>query len=178
MRSVAFFALILALGIGFTAAEFLSRHNEAAAAHKAGPDAKAIERTRAQVQMLDDLYKNFVVSITATYVGAEENVPAAKVAMKVFQAMHNKGWHKARLVDASGQPVRKANLPKTTFEKTAVAQLKKGKTYYEEIAKENGQDVLRAATIVPVVMKQCITCHQGKKVGDLLGAIVYEVPIK
>ena len=177
MRSVKIFSVILSLGTLVTLAGVYCSQDRAGAADN-GPNAKAVERTRAQVQMLDDLYKNFVVSITATYVGAEENVPAAKVAMKVFQAMHKKGWHKARLVDASGQPVRKANLPKTPFEKSAVAQLKKGKTYYEEIGRENGQDILRAATIVPVVMKQCITCHQGKKVGDLLGAIVYEVPIK
>ncbi len=138
----------------------------------------AIQRARDEVRMLDDLYKNFVVNITATYVGAEENVPAAKVAQKVFQAMHKKGWHKARLVDATGHPVRQANLPITPFEKAAITQLRKGKTYYEEIGRDQGRQVLRAATIVPVVMKQCITCHQGKKVGDLLGAIVYEVPIK
>jgi len=178
MRSLVLFAFILALGTILTLAGFLGSRDQATAADKASLDEKAIERTRAQVLMLDDLYKNFVVAITATYVSAEENVPAAKVAMKVFQAMHKKGWHKARLVDASGQPVRQANLPKTPFEKAAVAQLKKGKTYYEEIGSENGQDVLRAATIVPVVMKQCITCHQGRKVGDLIGAIVYEVPIK
>jgi hypothetical protein len=177
MRSLLFFAIILTLGIGLLVAG-QNGHDRATAAGKSNPDEKAIERTRAQVQMLDDLYKNFVVSITATYVSAKENVPAAKVAMKVFQAMHKKGWHKARLIDASGQPVRQANLPKTPFEKAAVDQMKKGKTYYEEIGSENGQSVLRAATIVPVVMKQCITCHQGKKVGDLIGAIVYEAPIK
>jgi len=38
--------------------------------------------------------------------------------------------------------------------------------------------LLKASSIiVPVVMKQCITCHQGKKEGELLGAIVYEVPV-
>ena len=41
-----------------------------------------------------------------------------------------------------------------------------------------GKPVLRAATIVPAVMKQCTTCHEGKKEGDLLGALVYEVPIR
>jgi len=178
MRSLFLFAVILTLGIGLIPAWQSGSQNRATAADNASLDAKAIERTRAQVQMLDDLYKNFVVSITATYVSAEENVPAAKVAMKVFDAMHKKGWHKARLIDATGQPVRRANLPKTPFEKAAVAEMKKGKTYYEEIGTENGQSVLRAATIVPVVMQQCVTCHQGRKVGDLMGAIVYEVPIK
>ena len=141
-------------------------------------DGAALERARSQVKMLDDLYKNFVVHITATYVDAEESVPAAKVAMKVFQAMHKKGWHKARLVDATGQPVRASNLPRTPFERAAVAKMKSGLTYHEEVGMENGIKVLRAATVVPVVMKQCTTCHQGKRVGDLLGAIVYEIPIK
>jgi hypothetical protein len=177
MRRLYFSGLLLTLGAAVLAANFLAGRDLAGAADKASVD-RAVERARAEVQMLDDLYKSFVVHITATYVGAEENVPAAKVAMKVFQAMHNKGWHKARLVDATGKPVRQANLPKTAFEIAAVAQMKKGKVYYEEVGSENGRQVLRAATIVPVVMKQCITCHQGKKEGDLLGAIVYEVPIK
>jgi hypothetical protein len=55
--------------------------------------------------------------------------------------------------------------------------MKAGKAYYEEIAVVNGKDVLRAATVVPVVLKQCATCH-GKKEGSLLGTIIYEVPIK
>jgi len=37
--------------------------------------------------------------------------------------------------------------------------------------------VLRVATVVPAVMKQCTICHGGKE-GRLLGAIVYELPIK
>jgi len=168
------FSLFLATGL---CAVFLAGSRHHAAAEEKADDA-AVQRARAQVQMLDDLYKDFVVQITATYVGAEENVPAAKVATKVFQAMHKKGWHKARLIDATGQPVRKANLPQTAFEKTAVLEMKNGKAYYDEVGYEKGQKVLRAATIVPVVMKQCITCHQGKKEGELLGAIVYEVPVK
>jgi len=177
MRRLYFFVLILTLGAGVIAAHLPAGRDAAHAADRTSAD-PAVERARAEVQMLDDLYKNFVVQITATYVGAEENVPAAKVAMKVFQAMHKKGWHKVRLVDATGKPVRQANLPKTSFEKAAVAQIRNGKVYYEEIGSENGRKVLRAATIVPVVMKQCITCHQGKKEGDLLGALVYELPIK
>jgi hypothetical protein len=144
---------------------------------KGEPDAKALERTRESVKMLDDLYKTTVVTITSKYVEKQADVPAAVVAKEVFEAMHKKGWHNARLVDATGKPKNKDNLPQTDFEKKAVAEIKEGKAYYEEIANVEGKPVLRAATIVPAVMKQCTICHGGKE-GRLLGAIVYELPIK
>jgi hypothetical protein len=75
-------------------------------------------------------------------------------------------------------PASKRNLPKTDFEKRAIAKLKDGQPYYEELAVKNDKPVLRAATPVPVVMAQCIVCHPGFKEGDLLGAIVYELPVK
>src|SRR5687767_11306792 len=83
------------------------------------PSAAAIERTRASVRMLDDLYKNAVVTITNRYVELQSDTPAAAVAKEVFEAMHKKGWHTARLVDATGKPKNKANLPQTEFEKIA-----------------------------------------------------------
>lgn len=147
------------------------------AGDKKGPDKAALERTREQVKMLDDLYKTAVVSITNNYIEGQASTPAAAVAKEVFAAMHKKGYHTARLIDATGKPKNKANVAKTDFEKKAVEQMKAGKAYYEEVAVANGKDVLRVATIVPVVLKQCATCH-GKKEGTLLGAIVYEVPIK
>lgn len=142
-----------------------------------GPDKAALERTREQVKMLDDLYKNAVVSITNTYIADQASAPAATVAKEVFAAMHKKGWHNARLVDATGKPKNKKNVAVTDFEKKAVAEMKAGKSYYEEVARVDGKDVLRAATIVPAVLQQCSVCH-GKKEGALLGAIVYEIPIK
>ncbi len=142
------------------------------------PSRAAVENARTTVKMLDDLYKNFVVQITDTYVKAEEKKPAAGVVKKVFKAMVEKGWPYARLIDATGNPVNRNNLPKTAFEKAAVAKLKAGRAYYEEVGTDNGKPVLRAATKVPVVMKQCITCHPGTKEGQLLGAIVYTVPIR
>ena len=147
------------------------------AGDKKGPDKAALERTREQVKMLDDLYKTAVVSITNNYVEGQAATPAAAVAKDVFEAMHKKGWHHARLIDATGKPKNKANVAKTDFEKKAVAEMKAGKTYYEEVAQVDGKPMLRAATIVPVVLKQCATCH-GKKEGTLLGAIVYELAIK
>src|SRR5438874_1060605 len=103
------------------------------------------------VKMLDDLYKTAVVGITNTYVEQQSDTPAAAVAKQVFAAMHKKGWHEARLVDATGKPRNKANLPSTDFEKRAAAQIKDGKAYLEEIAEKDGKPVLRVATVVPAV---------------------------
>ncbi|HZP01460.1 MAG TPA: DUF3365 domain-containing protein [Terriglobia bacterium] len=150
---------------------------EALAGDKKAPDAASLERTRTMVKMLDDLYKTAVVSITNKYVEDQANTPAAAVAKEVFQAMHQKGWHTARLIDATGKPKNKANVAKTPFEVKAVEEMKAGKSYYEEVAEKDGKPVLRAATVVPTVLRQCVVCH-GKKEGTLLGVIVYEVPIK
>jgi uncharacterized protein DUF3365 len=146
-------------------------------APKAGPDKEAVERAREQVKMLDDLYKTAIVGMTKTYVHQQLDTPAAIVAAEVFDAMKKKGHHAARLVDASGKPKSKTNLPDTDFEKKAVKAIKGGKAYYDEVGEKDGKPVLRAATVVPAVMKTCATCH-GVKEGTLLGAVVYEVPIK
>jgi uncharacterized membrane protein len=148
--------------------------------HAAEPDAAEaakIDRAREQVKMLDDLYKNAVVAITSKYVENQADTPAAAVAKEVFAAMHKKGWHTARLVDVTGRPKNKENVAKTDFEKKAVQEIKSGKTYYEEIGEKDGKPVFRAATVVPAVMQQCVVCH-GKRDKNLLGTIVYELPIK
>jgi hypothetical protein len=111
-------------------------------------------------------------------VKAQEMTPAARVAKKVFKHMESKDWGSGRLVDASGKPFNEANLPKTAFEKKAVSQIKAGKPYVDEVGTKDGKPVLRAATVVPAVMSQCIKCHEGFKEGDVLGALIYELPIR
>lgn len=140
-------------------------------------DPAALARTREQVKMLDDLYKNAVVAITDVYVDKQADTPAATVGKMVFAAMHKKGWHSARLIDATGKPKNKENVAKTDFEKKAATEIAAGKASIEEVAEVAGKPVLRVATVVPAVMKQCAVCHGGKE-GRVLGAIVYEVPIK
>ena len=153
-------------------------------------DPAALARARSTVKMLDDLYKGFVVNITKTYVKARERTPAAAVVKRVFAQMTENGLHAARLLDATGSPANTANVAKSAFEKRAVAELQR--TYpkwlaagakgapptVEEVATVKGKPVLRAATVVPVVMKACISCHPGMKEGELMGAISYEVPIR
>ena len=76
--------------------------------------------------MLDDLYKNAVVSITKTYVSKQDDRPAIMIAKDVFGAMQKKGWHSARLVDATGEPLNDANAPRTEFEKEASRRIRVG----------------------------------------------------
>ncbi len=179
MKSSPTFLALIALSMAFLGIiighELTAEH--ALAQDKNGPSPAAVERARESVKMLDDLYKTAVVSITSKYVELQSETPAAAVAKEVFEAMHKKGWHTARLVDATGKPKNKANLPATEFEKKGAAAIKDGKAYIEEVGDNNGQPVLRAATVVPAVLKQCAICHGGKE-GRVLGAIIYEMPIK
>ena len=174
---------LLALGIGVIGLGAWQLRSPARAAEPTktvttnAPDKAAIDRTREQVKMLDDLYKTAVVKITKVYVGQQGEVPAAIAAMEIFHEMKKKGWHDARLIDASGKPKNKGNVATTDFEKKAVAAMKAGKTFVEEIGETDGKPVFRAATVVPAVMKECAVCHHVKE-GTLLGTIVYELPIK
>src|SRR2546423_924703 len=104
-------------------------HWYALAGDNKAPDPASVERTRESVKMLDDLYKTSVVVITNKYVEQQSDTPAAAVAKEVFEAMHKKGWHTARLVDATGKPKNKDNVAKTDFEKKVVEQVVAGKAY-------------------------------------------------
>ena len=141
----------------------------------------AVERTREQIKMLDDIYKTAVVAITEKYVHKETDSPAIIVAMGLFDAMKKKGWHEVRLIDATGQPYDDKNVANDEFEKAAVKALAGGKDYYELLVNENGKQRLRAATPVPVVMKKCTMCHENYKSvksGVAIGVLTYDVPVK
>jgi hypothetical protein len=138
----------------------------------------ALERARREVRMLDDLYKTAVVLITDHYVEDISDTAAGEVASELFAAMKKNGWHEAHLVDATGKPINKANRPRDDFERKAIEKIKAGEKYYEEVEGTGDNRTLRAATIVPVVMKKCIICHPGFKEGDLLGAISYKLKVE
>jgi hypothetical protein len=134
----------------------------------------ALERTRDQVKMLDALYKNAVVSVTKVY---PKGAPAIRVAKDVFGAMAKGGFHDAKLVDSTGNPLGDDNEPKTEFEKRANQAIRDGKPYYEEVVGQGADRRLLAATIVPAVLPRCAACH-GVAEGDLLGFIRYDLPVK
>ena len=142
------------------------------------PSDEDIDKARNTVKLLDDLYKTFIVLITEEYVDDPALMPAATLSKRVFKVMEEKGWHKARLLDATGTPFNPDNNPKDKFERDAINALAWGNSYIESVEKIEGKYYLRAATSVTVVTEGCMICHPGKKVGDLLGAISYSIPLE
>lgn len=175
MKSFGARGLILGLGLLLIGASWLLAQGTKADK----PDA-AVERTRKQTKMLDDLYKTAIVLITEHYVKGDE--PAAAVAGKLlWKEMKAKGHHEVRLIDATGDPIEAVNAPADEFEKTAIKEILGGKASVDRVVEKDGKRYLRTATIVPVVMKKCVSCHPHyEKVpkGQAIGALAYTVPIE
>ena len=142
---------------------------------------RAVQRTRKQVKMLDDIYKTAVVLITTHYVEKDSDLPAGAAAIALFDAVKKKGWHEVRLLDASGEPIDDENVAKDDFEKSAIKKLKAGESYVDEVVEKDGKRYLRAATPIPVVLEKCIMCHENykqAKKGEPIGSLSYTVPIE
>jgi hypothetical protein len=137
------------------------------------PVKMSLAQARQTVNMLNDLYVNTVVLTHGTYVKDPKTVAAATVARQVFEAMAAKGWPETHWLATTGRPFNPANHPKDTFEKEAVAALKKGQARFERV--EAGR--LRVATLVPLVDKSCQMCHTRDKVGDPIGGLSYAVQL-
>ena len=137
-----------------------------------------LEHARKTVRMLDDLYKTYIVLITEEYVDDPSVLPAATLSKRVFKSMNKKGWHKVRLLDATGTPFNPENNPRDAFERDAINAMISGRTYFEKVEKVEGKDHLRAVTSVHAVMKGCISCHPSSRVGDLLGGIAYNIALE
>jgi hypothetical protein len=170
-RFVCLVAVPLA-GLAFAVHQHLRADNQ--------PD-PALERTRKQTRMLDDLYKTAVVLITQHYVNKESDLGAGPAAKALFAEMKKKGWHEVRLVDATGDPLVAGNAPADDFEKAAVKQLLDGKAQHEQVIEKGGKRYLRTATTLPVVMKKCAMCHphyEQVPAGKAVGALAYVVPIE
>jgi hypothetical protein len=172
--------LLAAIGVANLATKAEPQTRQAAAQNGSEPSEAALNRTRRAVQMLDDIYKTTVVLITDKYVHSDEDFPAGSAAVALFKHVTDKGWHKVRLIDATGQPYNPANVAQDAFEKTGIDELKKGKDYYEEVVEEGDRRHLRAITPIPVVMQKCVMCHahyEDAKEGEAIGAISYSLVI-
>ena len=84
------------------------------------------------------------------------------------------------VVDATGQPYDEANVAEGDFETMAIAKIKEGESYVDEVSERDGKPVLRAMTAIPVVMEKCVMCHPHyahAEEGQAIGAVSYIVPI-
>ena len=153
-----------------------------ALAFLAGPamaaDDAAVERTRQQVRMLDDLYKTAVVLITEHYVEDPSTLSAASAAKALFAAMKEKGWHDVRLVGLTDVIINPENKPIDEFEEAAKEKLLAGEAGHEQVVEEDGKTYLRMATPLPVVMEKCVMCHANFKDNEgNIGTLSYTVPL-
>lgn len=172
---------LVAMGLAAMAALWISGAATAQDAKPAKTKDAALERTRGKVQMLDDILKTGIVVVHETYVHKDTDIPAAESFKPLFAALKAKGYAEARLVDATGAPYNDANAPADEFEKAAIAKLKGGAAYHDEVIERDGKRYLRAATAVPVVLKSCATCHDhfnDVPKGQAIGAIAYIVPVE
>jgi hypothetical protein len=144
-------------------------------------DQKGLARAQDTVKMLDDVYKTAIVVFTDKFVTKEGDVPAGAFAVPWMEEVTKHGSHSVRLIDAAGEPIDEKNVAKSDFEKSAIKQIKNGKSYIEKTVIEDGKPVLLAATSVPVVMDKCVMCHPNYEQvpkGEAIGAITYKIPIR
>jgi len=144
------------------------------------PRARPLDDVRREIRMLDDIYKGGIVTITQHYVTDEDSIPAGTAFKKLFVAAEAKGWHRVRLIDASGEPYSDENRAEDAFEKRAVGRLLKGESWVEEMETRDGVRHLRVATPIPVVFEKCIMCHENYRdapAGQPIGALTYLLPV-
>jgi hypothetical protein len=137
-----------------------------------------LERTRLEVKMLDDLFKNAIVLIDHTYVKKPDDVAAATASKALFAILKKDGWCDVRLLGLTDVIGDKDDIPSGTFEETAAKKLVAGDKWYEEVTEKDGKRYLRVATAIPVVSENCVMCHanfKGNK-GNI-GALSYMVPM-
>jgi len=139
----------------------------------------AVERTKKQLMMLDDLYKTLVVLITEHYVKDPTTLPAATASKALFKAMKEKGWHEARLLGYTDVLINPAeNTPKEGFETKAKEKILAGEASYSEVVEDGGKRYVQMATAVPVVMEKCVMCHANfKGKTGAIGALSYKMAV-
>jgi Protein of unknown function (DUF3365) len=137
-----------------------------------------IERTRQEIKMLDDLFKNMIVLVDETYVKKPGDVAAAIAGKALWAAMKKSGWYDVRILGLTDVIGDQDDVPRDAFEQTAAKKLRAGEASYEEVSVKDGKRYLRVATGIPVVSENCVMCHANFK-GDKgnVGALAYTVPV-
>ncbi len=169
---------IVGLSFGLAAMLAIPGQGSFGARHAAYSSDPPLERTRQEVKMLDDLFKNLIVLIDETYVKKLGDVAATTAGKALFAKMKKSGWYDVRALGLTDVMRNQDDLPRDAFEETAAKKLVAGDAWYEEVSEKNGKRYLRVATGIPVVSENCVMCHanfKGNK-GNV-GALSYTVPM-
>ncbi|MEX0830044.1 MAG: methyl-accepting chemotaxis protein [Nitrospirales bacterium] len=137
---------------------------------------KQIQVTRAYVT------KEFVVKAKGAgmKVSMEHDAPdtipfPATFTRETSEALAKEGVYNARVISAT--PLNVANGPQDSFEQQALEALTAGQPEFTSIESVNGAMMYRRATTDFASVKACVTCHEGKQVGDMLGAVSVQIPM-
>ena len=107
---------------------------------------------------------------------APDTIPfPATFTRETSEILAKEGVYNARVISAT--PLNVANGPQDTFEQQALEALTTGKTEFASIETVNGAMMYRRATPDFASVKACVSCHDGKQVGDMLGAVSVQIPM-
>ncbi|HSF09306.1 MAG TPA: methyl-accepting chemotaxis protein [Nitrospirales bacterium] len=137
---------------------------------------KQIEVTRAYVT------KNFVVKAKAAGMktGIDHSQPdtipfPATFTRETSEQLSHDGVYNARVI--SQTPLNAMNGPQDSFETDALVALASGQKDFSRNEMVNGKMMFRRATPDLANVQACVGCHEGKKVGDMLGAVSVQIPM-
>ena len=137
---------------------------------------KQIEVTRAYVT------KNFVVKAKAAgmKMGIDHSPPdtipfPATFTRETSEQLAQEDVYNARVLSLT--PLNPKNAPQDGFEKDALTALAAGQKEFTKIDTVMGKTVFRRATQDLASVQACVGCHEGKKVGDMLGAVSVQIPM-
>jgi methyl-accepting chemotaxis protein len=85
------------------------------------------------------------------------------------------GVYNARVISLA--PLNAKNGPQDTFEKEALAALASGQKEFIKNDAVNGKMMFRRATPDLATVQACVNCHEGKQIGDMLGAVSVQIPM-
>jgi methyl-accepting chemotaxis protein len=99
----------------------------------------------------------------------------ATFTRETAEKLSKEGVYNARVI--SQVPLNAKNGPQDAFETDALAALASGQKAFSRNEMVNGKMMFRRATPDLANVQACVGCHEGKKVGDMLGAISVQIPM-
>ncbi len=131
--------------------------------------------------------KNYVAKIKNSSAGKDivavqahadnpQGIPLPATAIReINEELGQKGLFTGRLISAT--PVNPANMPRDAFESDAMKAIMSGADSYQRVEESGGQLTYRRASVDKATASACIGCHQGKQMGEVLGALSISIPM-